>query len=41
MTKPMIKVPSMEIRELRWTIAEKDATLLSASHGKNTLFSDQ
>lgn len=27
MTKPMLKVPSMEIRELQWTLAEKDASL--------------
>lgn len=26
-TKPMLKVPSMEIRELQWTLAEKDASL--------------
>ncbi|MDE5747442.1 MAG: hypothetical protein K2I21_07685 [Acetatifactor sp.] len=26
-TKPMLKVPSMEIRELRWTLAEQDATI--------------
>ncbi|MDE5951275.1 MAG: hypothetical protein K2H12_06840 [Acetatifactor sp.] len=27
MTKPTLKVPSMEIRKLRWTIAEQDATI--------------
>lgn len=41
MTKPSLKVPSMEIRELRWTIAEKDATIAELRQQLAALQSNQ